>query len=67
MAIFIKNEEIMDRKKATRVFSFIMGIICYLIIALYMLKVLSLTGLIITTSVALLIAVGGFIIIRKNK
>lgn len=57
----------MDRKKATRVFAFIMGIICYLIIALYLLEVLSLTGLIITTSVALLISAGGFFIIRKTK
>jgi hypothetical protein len=57
----------MDRKKATRLFAFIMGIICYLIIALYLLEVLSLTGLIITTSVALLISAGGFFIIRKTK
>ena len=57
----------MDRKKATRVFSFIMGIICYLIIALYLLGWLSLTGLIIATIVAMLIAVGGFIIIRKTE
>ena len=57
----------MDRKKATRVFAFIMGIICYLIIALYLMEVLSLTGLIITTSVALLISAGGFFIIRKTK
>lgn len=57
----------MDQKKATRLFAFIMGIICYLIIALYLLKVLSLTGLIITTSVALLISAGGFFIIRKTK
>ena len=57
----------MDRKKATRVFSFIMGIICYLIIALYLLGWLNLTGLIIVTIVAMLIAVGGFIIIRKTK
>ena len=57
----------MDQKKATRVFAFIMGIICYLIIALYLLEVLSLTGLIITTSVALLISASGFFIIRKTK
>jgi hypothetical protein len=57
----------MDQKKATRLFAFIMGIICYLIIALYLLEVLSLTGLIITTSVALLISAGGFFIIRKTK
>ena len=57
----------MDQKKATRVFAFIMGIICYLIIALYLLEVLSLTGLIITTSVALLISASGIFIIRKTK
>ena len=57
----------MDRKKATRVFAFIMGIICYLIITLYLLGWLNLTGLIIVTIVAMLIAVGGFIIIRKTK
>ena len=57
----------MDQKKATRLFAFIMGIICYLIIALYLLEVLSLTGLIITTSVALLISASGFFIIRKTK
>ena len=57
----------MDRKKATRVFAFIMGIICYLIITLYLLGWLNLTGLIIVTIVAMLISVGGFIIIRKIK
>ena len=57
----------MDRKKATRVFAFIMGIICYLIITLYLLGWLNLTGLIIATIVAMLISVGGFIIIRKTK
>lgn len=57
----------MDRKKATRVFAFIMGIICYLIITLYLLGLLNLTGLIIATIVAMLISVGGFIIIRKTE
>ena len=57
----------MDRKKATRVFASIMGIICYLIITLYLLGLLNLTGLIIATIVAMLISVGGFIIIRKTE
>lgn len=58
----------MNRKKAIYTFATIYTLVNFLIIALFLLGVLDLTGFIIAFAVAMLISMGvAFIIIRKTK
>lgn len=58
----------MDRKKAIYTFAIIDTLVNFLIIALFVLGVLDLTGFIITFAVAMLISMGVvFIILRKTE
>ena len=58
----------MDRKKAIYTFAIIYSLVNFLIIALFLLGVLDLTGFIIAFVVAMLISMGiGFFIIRRTK
>lgn len=58
----------MNRKKAIYIFAIVDTLVNFLIIALFLLGKLSLTGFAITLSVAMLIALGAAaIIIRKTE
>lgn len=58
----------MDRKKAIYTFAIIYSLVNFLIIALFLLGVLDLTGFIIAFVVAMLISMGiAFVIIRRAK
>ena len=58
----------MDRKKAIYTFAIIYSLVNFLIIALFLLGVLDLTGFIIAFVVAMLISMGiAFFIIRRTK
>ena len=58
----------MNRKKAIYTFATIYTLVNFLIIALFLLGVLDLTGFIIAFAVAMLISMGvAFVIIRKTE
>ena len=58
----------MERKKAIYTFAIIYSLVNFLIIALFLLGVLDLTGFIIAFVVAMLISMGiAFVIIRRAK
>ena len=58
----------MDRKKAIYTFAIIYSLVNFLIIALFLLGVLDLTGFIIAFVVTMLISMGiAFVIIRRAK
>lgn len=58
----------MDRKKAIYTFAIIYSLVNFLIIALFLLGVLDLTGFIIAFVVAMLISMGiAFVIIHRAK
>lgn len=58
----------MDRKKAIYIFAIVDTLVNFLIIALFLLDQLSLTGFAITLGVSMLIALGAAaIIIRKTE
>ena len=58
----------MDRKKAIYIFAIVDTLVNFLIIALYLLGKLSLTGFVITMGIAMLVALGiAAIIIRKTE
>lgn len=58
----------MDRKKAIYTFAIIYSLVNFLIITLFLLGVLDLTGFIIAFVVAMLISMGiAFVIIRRAK
>ena len=58
----------MNRKKAIYIFAIVDTLVNFLIIALYLLGKLSLTGFVITMGIAMLVALGiAAIIIRKTE